>query len=472
MKIPRTIAIPLLILPWALALGMLGWIVVNRFPPNGTFGAVTFFDGKSPFLNPFLPSERVSVPGLQPDGWIGQRLTGDPVYMTARVPGPYEYADIEIDFRSIRQPLIEFGVVRDAAGNDLDLSPMYSSQLASESWQKTANGFERTDGGGGTATWDATTTMPELSDPAGIVTETQTSLRGSHDFYLVPAGGKIDITFALQDVNRKRGTTVAAFRVFRGDLEIKRESFTTNASRETTMGKVVEHRITQPNIGPGVYRVAVQADDDVFIRAIRTTSRRWVVGPRLNFGDVVGYATTTLPGRAWTTSRHIIAETLHREGLQTVSLGPLRVNIPRTHQAVRLDRTDAETAPVLLFAPAGDVRFVGDGWFALRSEAFFEPNPKRLTDGTDLELEGITSVVTPYERPEDLGNGWMKARFRYALDGSQDRLRFILSAPGIASRAGAVDVGKMRIIYHRDPLSFGAWVDLIEQEARNAWRRL
>ncbi|MFH1078468.1 MAG: hypothetical protein V1745_04300, partial [Patescibacteria group bacterium] len=215
-----------------------------------------------------------------------------------------------------------------------------------------------------------------------------------------------------------------------------------------------------------------QADDDVFIRWIRTTSRRWVVGPRLVFGDVVGYATGTAPGVAWTTSRHVVAETFHNEGLQSVTLDGSRVDVVKTHETYRLDRTDAATTPVKLLAPEGDIRFVGDGWFALREDAFFEPKPKRFTDGTEPTREGIEAVVTPFIRPQDLGDGWYRATFPYDIDPTMDTLRFVLSAPGIASRMGAVDIRRVTVTYRRPALSFEQWWTVLRQEAVNAWRRL
>jgi hypothetical protein len=481
MRIPRTIVIPIFTLPWIAAGAMIAWILIQRFPPNGTFKAATDFGTADAFIRPFLPSERVSVPGSQPDGWTGQRITGDPTYMTARVPGPYDSVDVEIEFRPLRQPLLEFGLVKDAAGKELDLEPLYFEGLMSSAWWKEIGGYVRLGTTSlrlkngdthGVAAWDATTTMPRLEDPAGILMETRVSLRGAHDFYLVPAGGVVDVTFRLQDVNRARGNTTAAFRVFRGEEEIKRESIGTSGSRDVGLSGVFEHRVRITDASSGVYRISMQSDDDVFIRSIVTVNRHWVVGPRLNFGDAVGYATSTPAGTAWTNSRHLVAETFHREGLQTVSLGSASAKVTKTHETFRLDRTDSETRAVKLFAPQGDVRFVGDGWFALREDAFFEPKPTRLSDGTDVDREGIDAVVTSFEKPEVLDDGWYRATRKFKIDGTVDTLRFVLSAPGIMNRAGAVDIRRMTFTYRREPLTLEGWLQVLKQEIVNALHRL
>ncbi len=480
MKIPHAIAVPLLIVPWCVAAYVFGWVILQRFPPNGVFLATSPLDGKSAFINPFLPAERTTVPGVQPEGWTGQRITDDPVYFTAHIPGPYDSVSVDIDFRPIHQTLLEFGLVRDAAGNDLDLQPFYSSELQNPSWTQVRGGYvspASTDLStlplSQLVTWSSTTTSPLLSDPSGPERSLQTSLRGAHDFYLVPAGGQISLDFGIQDSRRNRASSAASFRIFRGEEEIKREVLVTSGSRDTKMGPVMDHRIVIDHADPGVYHVAFQADDDVFIREIKTTSQHWVIGPRLNFGDVVGYATTTLPGHAWTTSRHLVADTLHVEGEQTVTLGPLRLNLAHTHEVIRFDRTDANSTPVELLAPKGDIRFIGDGWFALQPGAFFEPKPKRFTDGTNLSLEGIHGVLTPYVQPQELGDGWYRAHFTFPLtDPSMDTLRFVLSSPGIASRLGAVDIRNVAIRYERPAMSFRAWFHVLRQELANAWHRI
>lgn len=100
-------------------------------------------------------------------------MMGDPTYFNARVPGPYDTVDIDLEFKPVHQPLLEFGVVRDATGNDLELHPMYFESLESNDWRPVADGYVR---GGvsdsrlndsnpvGMALWDASGTMPLLQD--------------------------------------------------------------------------------------------------------------------------------------------------------------------------------------------------------------------------------------------------------------------------------------------------------------------
>jgi len=484
MKIPHWLVVGFCTAPWVAALVGFSVLVLLRFPPSGTFVGKTNFDGKSPWIFPFLPSERASKPGKQPDGWVGQRITGDPAYATAHVPGPYESAEVSIEYRVERQPLIEFGLVQGTT-SDLSLTSMYAAELDSPQWQRVTSGpvsgFVRNavpasrlrdPNPSGVAVWDATATTPLLSDPLSSATTTHVALRGAHDFSFVPAGGKVVVTFTYQLANRKAGTDTIAFRAFHGEEEIPDASYVTSASNEVQMGNLQTHTVTISNAEPGVYRVSFLAPDDVFIRSIETTSRHWVVGPRVYVADAVGFLKETAPANVWTNSRHLVAETFHVEGIQTVAFGDRRTTVPRTHTVTRMDRTDTTNGPVLLSAPKGDIRFILDGYASFRPDAFFEPKPRRFTDATDVDTEHLQAVLTPYRIPEKLNDGWMRSTFHFPLHPDTDTLRFVLSAPGIMTRLGAVDIRSVTITYHRPATQLVDWLITLRQELANAWHRL
>lgn len=485
MTIPRPIVAILCAIPWIIAVCVMGWLVVLRYPPSGVFSTSTIVDGKSAWINPFMPSNRVSSAGEQPEGWTGQRVLDDPTYFTARVPGPYDSVDVTLEYRPIYQPLMEFGMVRDASGKDLELTPMYSSELQQSDWQHvtfgTSEGYIRNGVASsalsyshpvGLAVWDATATSPLLANPDHAPISTIASLRGSHDFYFIPAGGSLHVTFAVQAANRQSGSDAAGFRVFRDDQEIQQDSLGASGSRDRRLGQRLMHEIVIKDATLSVYRISFVASDDVFIREIQTTSQHWVVGPRIYFGDVVGYATSTFPGRALTNSRHIVAETFHPEGRQTITLGTDRIPVDRTHTPTRLDRKDDTAAPVAILAPKGDIRVIGDGYFALRNDAFFEPKPRRFGDGTDTNKEHVNAVMTPYVKPTSLSDGWFVSTFHFQLNPTLDQLRFVLSAPGVLSRSGAVDFRHITLTYHRSALTWHDWLLTIRRELANAWHRL
>lgn len=482
MTIPRPVAYALYCVPWLACMFGIGALVLARFPLDGRFRTQTSLEGRNPWIQTFLPSQRASAPGIQPDGWVGQRLTADPVYLNARAPGPYQQVKVEIEFRSLRQPLVEWGMVRDAAGTELEMQPLYSSELENQNWHEAKGGGyvlgntpsarlmdPRPDG---LATWLATTTAFARMDQGAMWQEKTVSLRGTHDIYAVPIDGHLRFHLALQAANRSQGGDIAAIRVFFGEDEIDRKAVSVSGSRDIRLGAKAEQDIDIKQAQPGIYRIQVTASDDVFIRTIGTDSKHWVLGPRFVIGDQVGYATTTASLQAWTNSRHLIAETFHREGLQPIEFGSVKRELKETHEQIRLDRSQEPEAIAKLVAPQGDIRFIGDGFFAYTPEAFFEPRPRRMTDGSSLVLDGVVAVRTPYMRPQDLGDGWKKATLDFALKPNQRDLRFVLSAPGMAARVSAVDIRRVDMVFERPVSSWQAWWDILKQELVVAWQRL
>jgi len=480
--LPKPLAYVVLVLPWVAAVLLVFWPVVMRFPPSGVFAAQTDLASGSAWINPFLPSERVTQPGKQPDGWVGQIVVDDPVYFTSSIPGPYQTVDVEIEYMPIRQPLLELGLARDAAGQQLEMRPMYSAELDNAHWTKVdeplsafvfdgASDVVKKQDVAALAVWNASSVSPEIYDGiAGETRDTKISLRGAHDFYFVPTT-PFKTIFSLQAANRNQGNDTVGFRIFCDGVEIAQDAVGASGSRDVKMGKEFKHTISIPDPQHCVYRVSVITSDDVFIRNINTTAKRWVVGPRLNFGDVVGFSTTTQVGLAWTNSRHIVAETFHKEGLQTVTFGDKQVTLKRTHTTVRANRDASDKGLATLKAPMGDVRIVADGYFSFTPESYFEPQPRRFSDSTQLEAEGVKAVLTDYVRPELLAEGWMKSSFSFALNPNMDRLKFVLSAPGIMSRSGAVYVRKISLKYKRQAVDLHDWFGILRKEASNAWHR-
>lgn len=479
----RSLLILLASIPWILACIGIGWIVIHRFPPSGTISFDVPMDGSSAWMNPFLPSQRVTPPGDQ-GGWRGQKVIGDPAYATARIPGVYDSVDVTIEFKTENQSLVEFGVARNADASNTEFRPLWFAPLSTSTWRQASwngmDGFVYTStqpsalassDPAALATWLASSTRSAYGDPpATSTTVTRVSLRGSHDFWVTPVGGVISFDFTLQDSNRSEGRDTVVLQLMRGDEQIQTQAIGISGSRDTGMGPLIHQKISADHLTQDAYRVRVVMPDNVFIRSIETPCRHWVIGPRLVFGDSVGFATSTPSARAWSNSRHLTLETFHREGLQAVTFGMNTTTLAQTHTTYYLNRTDSRVQPQMLYIPYSDMRMTGDGFFALRQEAFFIPQPRRVTSSLQPQQEGIFAIVTPYVRPTQLADGWMRSTMNFKLDPTQDTIRFVLSAPGISDGA-SVDFRRMQLTYRRPVLSFGEWIHDIRQEMINSWHR-
>jgi len=485
MKLPIWSRLIALILVWIPAIIGFGWILLQRFPESGIAKFEFVFDGRSPWFHPFQPGERVTSPGPQKDGWIGQRILMEPVYGGARLPGAYDTVDVSFDIKAKNQPIAELGVLRDEATFAFEMKPLWSRAL-SIGWRPVSisgkQGFVRdgfaddellTEDLEKLMVWQTTTSEALLSDTGGVVKSYELSLRGSHDFHVVPIDGVIDYTFLVQDVNRSRNPkNMAAFRVTRGDEILYTEAISLSGVVDTRMSAPIEKTIRLEGLAPGVYKLSFVADDDFFIRSISTKNKRWVIGPRLYVGDTVGYRATSTPLDVYTNSIHMVADTFHKEGLQKVSLGSASVKIEKTHTPFVLSRTQAERAGwKSLKTELGSVRIIGDGFFALDRAAAFVPRPRRLTADADPANEGVTAILTPYQKPEELGDDWYRVSASYRLI-STDDLKFSLALPGIVSRDGAFDIRAVSLEYRRPPLTRDQWPEVARREIRSMMNRL
>lgn len=488
MNIPKPYLWPVMCLPWLVAAGLLLYVFALRFPPDGRFEVAHAFDGSGIWFTPFEPGERVSSPGAQEEGWRGQRILNEPVYASARWPGAYDELELGFEMKTIRQPLVEIGLLRDPETRAFEMRPLWSDALASDEWREVEvgerHGFVRADlpdeallesDPRHLMVWHATATDMALED-AGPAEETShdITLRGAHTFFLLPVDGRVRFSLALQDVNRNReGKNTFALSLSCGADILWTAAGGASGLNDIRPSDVFEETIDLGDLPPCAYRVSFIADNDFFIRGIRTTAKHWVIGPQIFFGDRVGYRATSTPAIAWTNSLHAVADTFHEDGKQEVSFGSAKTSIRATHDRYALARDPAELDRDIRFeAPNGNVRVIGDGYFALEESALFFPSPRRLTAESDPAKEGIRAVLTPYKKPVPKDGAFSFATAAFDVSGQGDKLQFSLAAPGIDRTNGAVDIRRVSLAYSRPPLTIGEWFERMKQEIRLALARL
>lgn len=488
MTVPRPVKLLVMLIPWCIAAGIVLYVFSIRFPIDGKAVFSHPFDGSGIWFTPFEPGERVTSPGAQDGGWRGQRILDEPVYASARWPGAYDELNIAFDMRTIRQPLVELGLERGEGTRAFEMQPLWSEELSSERWREAEinglHGFVREDlpdealleqDPKHLMVWHASTSALTLSD-AGASEEKSydISLRGTHHFHVVPLNGEIRLRFELQDVNRNReGKNTYAMRVTCDDEIIWTKAGGASGLHDSAPTDVFTEMVHLTDLKPCVYRLSLLADNDFFIRRITTPAKHWVIGPQIFFGDRVGYRATSTGALAWTNSLHVVVDTFHEEGKQDVSLGSETASIRETHARYVLERAgDERDRDVRFAAPNGNVRVIGDGYFALSEDASFYPQPRRLTVESMPAEEGIRAIITPYESPEELGGGFWRVDTSYELPYGQDRLQFSLAAPGIYRTKGAVDIRHVTLEYTRPALSLNEWFNRMKQELALALRRL
>lgn len=477
----------LFLLPWCVAGIAVLFLIFNHTPPSGVWREAFVFDGTSPWLATFLPADRVTRPTKGPDGQFAQRILAEPVYASARLPMVADTAELSLEAKIVRQPLVELGGSQDALGST-ETKPVWSEVLA-RGWRYVERGEltgyvrERlpdehlwTAPADRVLLWHASTSLPEVIEEPSIERSVAFSLRGSHDLYFLPTRGLNTFKVQAQDMNRNtQGGNSLSFRLMRDDEVLWTDVLPLSGRNgDTTPSAVFEKTIQFRDLRSGTYRLVLSADDDVFLRGLATNVRHWVMGPRLYVGDQAGFATATYPLHAWTNSQHLSLETRHREGLQTVHFGQAEVTLAKTHSIYRISRDAGDRqGERVIDAPRGDILVFGDGFFAFEPEALFLPKPRRLTDQSDPIAEGIDVIQTSYKAPQILKDGWIRISAEVPLLQDVDRIRWTLGLPGITTRQGWVDIRKAEVVYRRHPAeTWRDWLGVCRREVASAWHRL
>ncbi len=476
------------VIPWMIAIFVLIYVLGLRFPLDGTVQFSHAFDGSGIWFTPFEPGERVTSPGAQDEGWRGQRILDEPVYASARWPGVYDDLSLSFEMKTVRQPLVEIGLLRDEATRAFEMKPLWSDTLMSDEWREVEiegmHGFVRADLPDEALletrpeylmTWLASTTKRQPGDTGeAAVKRYEVSFRGTHHFHALPINDELFFKFELQDVNRNReGKNTAAMRVTCDDEIIWTSAGSVSGLNDARPSDIFTEEIRLTDLEPCAYRISFLADNDFFIREIQTTAKHWVIGPEIFFGDRVGYRTTSTPAIAWTNSQHAVATAVHHEGLQDLLFGREIISLRETHNTYAMKRHAEERGgKIRLEAPEGNIRLIGDGYFSLAEEALFYPGPRRLTSESNPAEEGIRAILTSYTKPRKQSQDFWQATVDFELPQDKDKLQFSLAAPGIDRSNGAVDIRHVELLYARPALSLREWFVRVKREISLALKRI
>jgi hypothetical protein len=84
----------------------------------------------------------------------------------------------------------------------------------------------------------------------------------------------------------------------------------------------------------------------------------------------------------------------------------------------------------------------------------------------------MTSVLPASTIPlQELPDGWKRVTVHFSPKSTLGFMRFMISAPGLTSNQGTIDVRHVTLTYRRAPLSFKNFFPLVYHELGQAWRR-
>ena len=450
---------------------LFAWLLNQELVPTGTFVVRHEVGGASPFVDRLLPDSRVDLAG---------NVTDDPAFFFVHPHRAFDSVDAEIWFKNDKAPIVELGALGNVEAQAYDLHPLQNLTIDNLGWIR----LER-DGKvllqraltyrsideflaspppvSKVATYHADIGKPFVLDGYVPTTDTQSiavSLRGSHEFKTYVKDETLSYDFWFTDMNRDDGAdpltivVTNADGVSVGDARAADDGDVSSSSNGSAMRHVA---LRIPGLPEGTYKIQLQAGRDIFWRTISTTQQKMVFLNTLFLGDEVGYNDAPRPVLMWTEAKHLSFATRHVEGLQNVTVGlssepPLAIDAPYK----RFELDVPYSGVVSISTERGDLEVTADGHVAFDWKMYFNPDPVRLTDQTDLDALGVDYVYAEYVSPKKVGDWYVAdATFdakKIVLD--KGAWKFAFSVPGIRAIGGTVSVKSINLTMRRQPFSF------------------
>ncbi|MFA6017620.1 MAG: hypothetical protein WCT28_03090 [Patescibacteria group bacterium] len=455
------------------------WLSWLSASPNGE-RTVSWVPGEfSPFITSPLPGERVSSLQTSDRGSFIS-LIGDPTYIGVFSPSnSFTSATVSVEFDPHSAYAFEIGGLTNIAAYAFDFHAFSNSAIESLDWTRLNSDeqsnflvFAKDDAKlsvqdflnhqparSSIATYRAT--LPGVYRESSYVplNGNQTfnvSLRGSHEYvtYIKNEPFRLDVMY--QDINRTFGADEGYVRVYSEDGTVMVNELIVDDGNISEDQAQNAHSISLSSNGwpEGVYRVELSGTSDIVWRQFVIGQRYMAFKNRLFLADDEGYLLNDRQTKFVTNSTSVVFETLHANSAQSISFDGTDVEIPAPYTKVR---TVSDASGIVEgVTDAGDVKMIGEGKFALSRTAFFDPDPRALTATTDIDSESIEFVVANLPSISKTGDGWRTASATFALSDlvtESGAYKFALSLPGQGIDGEVVDVHKISVTFHKDPIS-------------------
>ncbi|KKQ57536.1 MAG: hypothetical protein US74_C0003G0003 [Parcubacteria group bacterium GW2011_GWA2_38_13] len=491
-----TLRLIFFLLPIALALRLL----YKDFVVSGQLTAEYDFKTPSPFISVLRPQSRVSEISHNDSGDYFQTIHDEPVYFDIRMPRMLDTAKVSIVYKNIDQRIFEAGAMTNKDQWIFDLKPVENNIIdylfqdklrwtmirdqdvvlfqRNKKFQSIKDFLENLPANEKIATYNYAIpkdyVMKNYIARQNGVTINKT-LRGTHRMYTYIKNEPIDMEIWIQDVNRHAGDDYASIDIINKDSESIYSNFIkldNDAQSSLTMSEVREEHIVVDNVPEGLYKIEITSpSDDIFIRRIAANCSYLVFINKVYLGDNVGYSDEFIqermePTLLHTNGKNISAITTHVEGLQTLLVNNIVLNIDDTHKEF-ITQVNFKFKKIIV--PRNDITIETKGMISFSDNNFFNPEFATLSDGSEFDMDAISYVIAKYGDGKELDNDWREAKLvfnssKYYTGDSM--LHFVLSLPYIKTGDTGVLISHITVEMSGSPLSSQSIFTLIKNKIK------
>lgn len=495
-----TILIFLIIVPVIMFL----WLLDRDFAFSGVWDAEMAMDKESRLIEIVGDSKEEQV-----NGDVFRSFAKTPVYFNVKAPRVFNAARVESTFRT-SAPLVEAGVMVKEETGQIRKTVVYNRDLETLDWTSVGSGASLDEENDkvvyGLGLWQRDkryenpseflknppsiekimTINYDLQIPARLlnyqasaaVRNFNVSLRGPQTLYTYLEKENLNWTFFIQDMNRHDGTDEVVARVFDYQNKQVLEQTLVDDGEIWGSGKssvLREFKLTAV-LPDGVYKIQINAPDDIFIRQVRTSQQKFVFQYVIYFGDTAGYAGSNDPIQIVGQTRSLKFRTPHEEGKQNIQIGNDIVRVAFKDHGYEYN---TKTRLVNFRLPKSDLKIDFDGFLSLTPEAFFMPKPlgfKWISDVKQFDLEYIIGYYQPAMSLRSPYENWFDTVGEVSLDGvdQSKKLKIFLIASSESSPEAPLDLTNLRVILKKEPFNFRALPAIILNKTRNLfiWDKL
>ncbi|MBM5789746.1 hypothetical protein FJZ23_01510 [Candidatus Parcubacteria bacterium] len=453
-------------------LGVFVWLLRIELVPDGTFEIAYHIGKASPYLDELVPQNRLRD---------GRFIVDDPVYTFMHPHRRFDRVLVAVRFKNTSAPILEFGPLMQTKPDVYDLRPLHNHLIDQLGWPVVHEGelslYQRTPvydslrafrtnppSRARVAVYKADEAIP-LRLPTYVASSQartmEATLRGKHDFKTYIKNETLFLALEYMDMNRDEGADALALTVFNedgepvADVRAEDDGQTRDDAIPSSMQTLT---LSVPGLPEGVYKIALNAPRDIFVRKLRTKQSKFVLVGSLYLGDEIAYRETPRALDVWTASPRLRVQTRHAQGVQDLTSADRTFAIAAPYEMYTFDRPGT-LAPV--HVPKGDLEIVFDGALAFSQEAYFEPDAIPIRSYTNMDAQGIDFILTSYRPPERV-DGWLVQRLTFdaaPLVFDKGAWKFTFSAPDIRARGGEVEVDGMEVVWERESFH---WSDLLD----------
>ncbi len=301
--------------------------------------------------------------------------------------------------------------------------------------------------------------------PSGQETIINKSIRGAHEIdTYIGKNENLNFLFNIQDSNRHDGPDVFSVSIEdSGGVAVGEEKLPddgdTQASSIVTQERSL--KVFRENLPEGVYKIKINAPDDIFIKNISTAQHLIVFKGNIYltdskaYKDILGEKVLT-PTTVYTTSTKISAQTSHPESLQTLKVGRLDLRLTAINSPAQINNLTGVTAIV---SPGNDVYIQGDGFFALDKSQIFNQDYASVAQVDSVEhIDDYDYIIADYPQPRTEGD-WLVAdatiepQYLYLDKGKDILAHFIIDFPGLPEHNRTMKIKELTITFHKDPIT-------------------